>query len=252
MDRHAISNELVAEYRAQGVVRIPEVISREAAARFRQMALDALADEKRLHRGSSYSERLAIRFNLWLEADAWRELTFSSRVVSIAKRLSGVRLRLWHDHLVAKRPHNTLATEFHQDQTKWPHANSGNSLTAWIALQDTTAESGCMIFIPGSHRHTELPNVKLSDPDGYASIWPEFQQAPRLCLPLRAGDCTFHHNRCVHMAGANQTDEWRIAFAIVYMDADTTYTGRNDVLEVLHPGDVKLGAVIDGERFPEV
>ncbi|MFD0395290.1 phytanoyl-CoA dioxygenase family protein [Streptomyces nogalater] len=46
---------------------------------------------------------------------------------------------------------------------------------------------------------------------------------PRVTVPLRAGDCTFHHARTVHSAGANSTDEPRLSTSAVYMDATAAY-----------------------------
>ena len=45
-----------------------------------------------------------------------RELTLHHVLAGLADPLAGVPLRLWHDHLLMKLPHNRAATEFHQDR----------------------------------------------------------------------------------------------------------------------------------------
>jgi ectoine hydroxylase-related dioxygenase (phytanoyl-CoA dioxygenase family) len=67
-------------------------------------------------------------------------------------------------------------------------------------------------------------------------------------VPLRAGDCTFHHGRTAHYAGPNTTAQPRFAHAIIYMNADTRYNGaRHVITDPLHlsPGDL-----LEGELFP--
>ena len=44
-----------------------------------------------------------------------------------ATELAGIPLRLWHDQLLIKKPHNGAPTEFHQDAPYWPHANVRHS-----------------------------------------------------------------------------------------------------------------------------
>ena len=62
--------------------------------------------------------------NVWRQNDVLRELTLDPRLAAAATALAGVPLRIWHDQLLIKPPHNGAATEFHQDAPYWPHAGS--------------------------------------------------------------------------------------------------------------------------------
>ncbi len=73
---------------------------------------------------------------------------------------------------------------------------------------------------------------------------------PRVTIPLRAGDCTFHHARCAHMATPNLTDEPRVAHVVIYMDATTTYRKQRHV--VTDPLGLEEGQRLDGELFPAI
>ncbi|HEX6972404.1 MAG TPA: phytanoyl-CoA dioxygenase family protein, partial [Limnochordia bacterium] len=165
-------------------------------------------------------------------------------------RLAGVPLRLWHDQVLIKQPQNQAPTEFHQDQPYWPHADALHPISAWVALVDVPVERGCMSFIPGSFRRRDLAAQNLADPRSLFSLWPELEWEPRVTLPLQAGDCTFHHGRCAHMAGANQTDAARVAHVIIFTDATTTYTGKRHV--VTDPLGLTPGQRLEGELFPLV
>ena len=107
-----------------------------------------------------------------------------------------------------------------------------------------------MSFIPGSHRHTDLPAQSTRDESRLFTAQPDLTWAPRITVPLRAGDCTFHHSRCAHMATPNNTDEPRVAHVIIFMDCTTTYTGKRHV--VTDPLELEIGAPLDGDLFPAV
>lgn len=232
-------------FRTNGFVSIPGIISREEAAEFYAAALDVS------QRTTSRSQGVFLQHvNVWTQDEAMKRLTLHPNVGAVAEKLAGVPLRLWHDQILIKEPHNKVATEFHQDQPYWPHQNSPNPISAWIALCDVPVEKGCMTFLPGSHRVTDLPAQNLRAADSLMSIHPEFVWSPRITVPLRAGDCTFHHGRCAHMATPNFTDDPRVAHIVIFMDAVTEYSGKPHV--VTDPLGLTPGAALDGEMFPKV
>ncbi len=220
------SREDVSFYRAFGAVKVRGVISRGAAERFRAEAM------KLLNAGpvseldiSGVNEQ---RPQVWKSNPTLRALTMHLRIGAAAQQLAGVPLRLWHDDIIAKPPKNEGPTRPHQDVPLWPLGEAGNSLSAWVALQDTSVEMGCMTFALGSQRWTALPKdvAHGRQPDA-ARRWlhglPEIGWLPRLTIPLQAGDCTFHHGYAFHMAGPNTTDQWRVAQRIAMVDASAVY-----------------------------
>ena len=73
---------------------------------------------------------------------------------------------------------------------------------------------------------------------------------PRITIPLKAGDCTFHHARTAHMATPNVTDDPRVAHVIIYMDASTTYTGKRHV--ITDPLGLQTSQELASNLFPSV
>lgn len=238
--------ETIEAYRRDGFVRIKGVISKSEVEAFRQAALDLAQRMESLHKGRIFTQLV----NVWRQDEAMRRLTLHPNVAAIAERLAGLSLRLWHDQILIKQPHNNAPTEFHQDQPYWPHADARQPISAWIALVDVPVERGCMTFIPGSFRRIDLAAQNLGDPRSLFSLWPELEWETRVTLPLEAGDCTFHHGRCAHMAGSNATDQPRVAHAVIFTDAETTYTGKRHV--VTDPLQLQAGRGLDGELFPLV
>lgn len=242
----AITDEAIRSYRERGFVRVPGVIARAEAERYREAALGVSRRMESLSKSGTFTQLV----NVWREDETMRELTLHPNVAAAAERLAGVGLRLWHDQLLIKQPHNNRPTHFHQDQPYWPHADSTRSISAWIALVDVPVERGCMTFIPGSQTRTELRAQNLEDPRSLMDICPELEWDERVTVPLQAGDCTFHSSRCAHMATPNLTDDPRVAHVIIYMDEGTTYTGAPHV--VTDPLGLQPGQRMDHEMFPRI
>lgn len=107
-----------------------------------------------------------------------------------------------------------------------------------------------MTFLPGSHRRTDLAAQNLGDGRSLFSLAPDLEWEERVTVPLRAGDCTFHHGRCAHMATPNFTEEARVAHIVIFMPRTTTYNGKAHV--VTDPLGLKVGDALAGEMFPDV
>ncbi|WP_329125523.1 phytanoyl-CoA dioxygenase family protein [Streptomyces sp. NBC_01465] len=235
------SEEQIAGYRENGFVHLPGVITPEEAERYRKAALAARERISDHFDGQAFTQLL----QLWQQDETLRGLTLHPDLARIATRLAGIPLRLWHDQLLIKEPHNGAATEFHQDQPYWPHQGVRHALSAWVALVDVPVERGCMTFIPGSQRLHGLRAQDLTDSGDLFSLAPELAWEPRVTVPLRAGDCTFHHSRLAHTATPNFTDDPRVAHVVIYVDEDLTYAP-----EPPHPVTDPLG-LEPGQRLPD-
>ena len=239
--------DTVAEYRKNGFAKVEGLITREEALHFRAVALDLSRRLSNLSEGSKIFQQFV---NVWTQDEEMRRLSFHPNAARCAKLLSGMDLRIWHDQILIKEPGVSKATEFHQDQPYWPHSNSPDPISCWIALGDVGVDSGCMTFIPGRQSRTELAAQDLSDPSSMFQLAPDLVWEPRTTIPLRAGDATFHHGRCPHMATPNRSDDPRVAHTVIFMSAETRYSGARHV--VTDPLQLKAGAPLAGEMFPLV
>lgn len=242
----SLKDEQIRHFRDRGFVRIPGIITPEEAVAFYQAAIACAANTPPLSDRPVFDQFV----NVWTQDPAMRRLTLHPNLGAVAEKLAGVPLRLWHDQILIKKPHNNAPTEFHQDQPYWPHQDSSNPISAWIALCDVPVEKGCMTFLPGSHRRTELPAQNLSSATSLFGLAPDLVWSERVTLPLRAGDCTFHHGRCAHMATPNFTDDPRVAHIVIFMDEGTRFNGAGHV--VTNPLGLTAGDPLNGELFPAV
>jgi ectoine hydroxylase-related dioxygenase (phytanoyl-CoA dioxygenase family) len=211
-------------FHQHGYTSAPALLPRIDADRYRAAALDyANAPERKAFSNNPVFTQLV---NVWKDDAVLRELTFNPHILAAVRALAkGRPMRLWHDHLLIKRPHNGHASEFHQDQPYWSITRETFTISAWVALGDATMESGCMGFILDTFQERGLRAQNLSDANDLVSLMPDWRFRERVIVPLQSGGVTFHQGFCVHRAGENTTDRDRVAMSIIWVDADAEFNG---------------------------
>ncbi len=232
---------VIDSYRRNGFVQLHGVLTPAEVERYAAAAREVYEHGQALNASDPTFKQVV---NVWRDDPVLRELTLHAGLAAAATELAGMGLRLWHDQLLMKKPHNQAATEFHQDAPYWPHAQARHSLSAWVALVDVPLERGCMTFLPGQQERRDLRAVDLTDRTDLFAAAPDLVYSPRVTLPLRAGDVTFHNGYTPHSAHPNDTDEVRLAQVIVYVDREVLYDGRPHVCT----DPLGLGA---GQRLPD-
>ncbi|WP_330227950.1 phytanoyl-CoA dioxygenase family protein [Nocardia sp. NBC_00508] len=245
-----LSSDLVERYRSQGFVHIPRVLSADEVREFLADARELLD----LHEKASWDEEGNGNVMDWVAAPevksaVMRRLALHPGITGIAEKLAGQPLRLFKSELLRKRTIGATRTPLHIDNPAFPIAGADVTLTAWVALVDVPAERGCMTFIPGSHVWPEGSGASSAEP---FDARPELRWWPQATVPLRAGDCTFHHSWTVHMAGTNETDTARISLATVYMDAAATYHPTPEETYQDEVVGIEPGRPLDTPRYPRV
>lgn len=242
-----LDTDQVQSYRYNGFLHVPGVLTGDEVGRFRAAAANAYENVASLNADNQMFRQIV---QLWKSDPTLRELTLHPGLGQLAQTLAGMPVRIWHDQLLIKKPHNNVPTEFHQDAPYWPHATTRHQLSAWVALVDVPVERGCMTFIPGSHQRQDLRAIDLTDRSDLFSVAPDLVYQPRVTVPLRAGDCTFHNGYLAHTANSNDTDEFRYAMVNIYVDAEATYDGHRHVCT--DELGLEIGQQLPDEEFPRV
>ncbi len=138
----------------------------------------------------------------------------ASRLAREARRVMSVLFEVPEDKLLCGwrcflKPSGGGETPWHQDAAYRPPPHRGG--TIWLPLDPATPESGCLAYLPGSHRGPLLAHALhghhyVAEPGG--------AEAAAAC-PLSVGDASVHTCLTVHRAGANRTAGPRRAFAVV-------------------------------------
>lgn len=251
---YPLTPEQISSYQRDGFIKLTGIITGDELTAMRDAVAGAVqveAAEEDPHREKSSYEQIFIqKVNTWTRHDAVKPFVLHPHFADIATRLSGRSLRIWHDQALFKEPHTGAKTPWHQDTHYWPHTQKKDQLTIWIALQDTTTHNGCMSFIPGTHKLTDLEPVNLGDPQELYNVAPETKGIKPVTCELKAGDCTVHNGLTFHYAGPNKSDGMREAFAIIYMPEDTTYSGyEHRITDSLN---LTRGDTFPTKLFPQV
>lgn len=90
--------------------------------------------------------------------DLFAALAARASVMDIIGSLLGAP-RLFRDVLVVKPPRTGAAVRFHQDAAYWSVEPGQSAVSVWIALDDATLESGCLKFVPASHRQAVAHDI---------------------------------------------------------------------------------------------
>jgi len=249
-----VDPQLVDEFRQQGYVVVPDLLSSEELDHYAALVTDAVgvrtaADTVPLAEKSRYQQSFLQCMNLWEDFPEIRPLTFHPRLGQAAAELLGVHaVRLWHDQALYKQAGGRV-TDPHQDHPYWPVKETA-SVTAWIPFDGSTIESGAMAYLPGSHtvglrKFVNIffgePHDILSDPE-VADIEPVFVEVPK-------GSVAFHHGLTVHLAGPNTTSSDRAVHTIIYIPDGSTRGYPFPHFAVDRSG-IEVGEVIDGDVTP--
>jgi ectoine hydroxylase-related dioxygenase (phytanoyl-CoA dioxygenase family) len=143
---------------------------------------------------------------------------------------------------------------WHQDYSYWTRAIPPNHITINIVLDDATLESGCVHYVPGSHKWGLLPKVPFAgDMDSVKEAFPaDLQTAFRpVAATGKAGQASFHHSHTLHGSYQNSSDRPRRAVVLNYMGAETRCADGSQPLLKGVPV-IPEGEIIQGDYFPIV
>lgn len=257
---YLLSTEQTEAYRRDGFISLPQVFTGNELSALRDAVAAAVAAESvppevvpdgQPRQKGAYEEIFTQKVNLWQRHAAVAPFVTSRRLGNLAAQLEGVPMRLWHDQALFKEPStNNNKTPWHQDAPYWPHEDKWRQTTIWIALKDATVVNGCMAFVGGTHKIGPVPAINLGDPQDIFDYAPHIKPVKPKVVELKAGSATFHNGLTFHYAGPNKSNGVREALAIIYMPADTKYTGNGHM--VTDPLNLKAGQVLDTELFPLV
>ena len=150
----------------------------------------------------------------------FQDVARNPRLLGLARGLLGPRVKVFRDQALFKPP-GGQAKPPHQDQSYFRVQPIDDLVTAWIALDDSTLENGCMCYVPGSHKHGIFPIGH--DPDRPVHHIPDtgnLELPPPTSVPVPAGSVVFHHGCTLHHSAENRSDTWRKAIIFHYATSD--------------------------------
>ena len=240
-----ISKEQVDEFRRDGVLVAENAVDARQLGALREV-LAEWVEESRAH-DAPFGEPTAdgrARFDLAPEHDAeipalrrvnnpseidgaYMEIMRDSAMTDMVAALIGPDVKHHHCKINLKLPVTHTEVRYHQDFAYTPHTND-DVVTALLMLDDMTAENGCLMVVPGSHRG---PMYSLFDGERFTGfVAPDEERTLREREePIlgRAGSVCLMHTRLAHGSEPNRSASPRGLYICVYSAADAFPIARN-------------------------
>ena len=193
--------------------------------------------------------------NVWTRhPDLANLITSVTQWQTAATLLGERRVRLFQDNLVWKHP-GGARIEWHQDYSYQP-LDKPQGLTLWLCLDHATARSGCLHYVPGTHKLGECMATDFFAGTGQ----PVNQELPLLdwrsrldeVVPIETGpgELLALHPLVWHMSPLNSSGRHRRAIAVNWITEQVCWKPS----QAPHPFNYELGLVdgdqITGDRFP--
>ena len=172
------------------------------------------------------------------------QLIRNENLVSAASAVLGPDLMVWSSGMFIKEAYSPKIVTWHQDLTYWGLDNEEET-TCWVALSKANKASGCMKFIPGTHKEKIVAHIDTFDDNNLLSrgqeISVEVNEKEAVAIELEAGQASMHHGHLFHASGPNETNERRIGCAIRYIKPSMKQLTGDASLVTLVSGVDKFG-----------
>jgi ectoine hydroxylase-related dioxygenase (phytanoyl-CoA dioxygenase family) len=190
-------------------------------------------------------------YNLRRLSPAFHELVTHPRLAGLLGEITGCgQLRLLLDQMHYKPPGTGGWNGWHRDMPTFPFVRPYVAVTAWVPLDDTTEDNGCLRMVPGSHAWGDASDL-AGDDWGLHRLPQEYHghTVREVLRPVRAGHVQFHNDLTWHCSAPNPTAHPRRALSIHVFNADARYRegGRIMFPELSHgdPMDAVAPLVIE-------
>jgi non-heme Fe2+,alpha-ketoglutarate-dependent halogenase len=198
-------------------------------------------------------------------------------IVDRVTNVLGPDVLCWRTEFFPKYPGDE-GTDWHQadnfanvgkhPQIVWPEdASFGGALTCWTAFTESTIETGCLQFIPGSHRTMNYDENKVIEYDAglinrqdkngvrrgfYGYDYRQLQKDPNwspdeskaTSMVMRQGQCIMFWSTLMHASHPHQglTDKMRLGFTARYVPTSVQVYPYQDTL-------AEYGVEVSLEKF---
>lgn len=214
-----LSAPQVDQYQQDGYLSPLDLLSQEELTRYAQQYYECrdLAQQKNLdHQGERY-----FRTNAHLVLPFINEVMRHPKLLDMVESILGPNLLVWSAEFFVKPANSQKIVSWHQDLTYWGLGEVDDELTARVAFSEVNQASGCMRFVPGSHKQRIQPHRDTFSDDNMLSrgqeIVVEVNEKDTRLIELSPGQVSFHHGRMFHASGPNSTNAPRIGLAIRYI-----------------------------------
>jgi phytanoyl-CoA hydroxylase len=169
----------------------------------------------------------------------WVRLVTDGRILDVAEAVLGPDIACFTAHYICKPPYDGRPVLWHQDGAYWK-LDPMVAMTAWLAVDPSTPENGCLKIIPGSHHEPlrkhelrlDVPNMLSSETEAeVVDRW--IAERGIVDIELAPGDLSIHHPQILHCSEANTSSNRRCGLDMGFMPATTRISNEGLYLNAL-------------------
>jgi ectoine hydroxylase-related dioxygenase (phytanoyl-CoA dioxygenase family) len=125
----------------------------------------------------------------------------------VSDLLASDSVEIHHSTLHAKAPEAGTPFPMHQDDPFYPHAN-GQYIDALVHVDMADEESGCLKFLPGSHKLGKLEHIRGPEVEPHLPVQ-QYSIKDAVSVPANPGDVVFFSIYTIHGSALNRSGRWR-------------------------------------------
>jgi len=161
----------------------------------------------------------------------YKDVSCSSKVKDVCKSLGYRRPIVCQSMHVLKQAFSEPNAPGHQDAA-FLHVEPNTLIGLWVAVEDSTADNGCLQFIPGSHKGGLRQNVAKNndklETKVAGDVKQEYGQNTFVSVPIKAGSAILINGLVVHRSTSHATPVSRDVYAFhIYDSAVSSYSNDN-------------------------
>ncbi|MBA3707820.1 MAG: phytanoyl-CoA dioxygenase family protein [Planctomycetes bacterium] len=151
---------------------------------------------------------------------------FDDGLLDVVESILGPDLALFSSHFICKPPGDGKRVPWHEDSAYWGDMLSPMEVvTVWLALDEATAQNGCMRVIPGTHRGGYSDYEPVADPTtnvfGSEIKKHQFDASRAVDIVLKPNHANLHDGRLMHGSNFNTSGERRCGYTMRYVSTRT-------------------------------
>jgi ectoine hydroxylase-related dioxygenase (phytanoyl-CoA dioxygenase family) len=223
-----LTKEQVAFYRENGYIGVENVLSAEEVEALRKVTDEFVEKSRLLTENDEFFDlepdhapqapRLRRIKRPASQHPVYDRTLRHDRILEIVAQLIGPAIRYNGDKLNMKSAEFGSKVEWHQDWAFYPHTND-DLLAVGVALDDMSAENGCLLVLPGSHKGKVYDHHHDGRFAG-AVTEADFDDSDAVRVELKAGGISIHHARTLHGSLPNTSNQSRRLLLFQYCAAD--------------------------------
>ena len=239
------TDEQIEQYRSDGFLIVENLVPMESIQILRERFehlfegnhdLVVWPDEFYWQKGRDPEDAHRVLGGLWRSDPMIGRETFRGDLARLACQLEGApSARLWADVAMYK-PEGGNPFDIHQDAAFMCWVEPVWNWTCWVALDDTYADGGTLVYVRGSHKWGPQPapdkkQIIAEGPEGWTDYVtqyaPEGEKVELVSLEIEAGSAAFHTGWIWHGSGPNtRPGNIRRSYSVHMIPATSTHHPR--------------------------